>query len=108
MIYGIYSTRMITQDKLNTGLPPISYNEDGSVNCVLALVNVNTYYCKSNTYIPPWQISNTIWYNNHPEQYVGWIALEHVKLPDEKDLPETDWEAEDAFLNKLFGVDETV
>lgn len=97
---------MITQDKLRTDLPPIEEAPDGSVNVVLALVNVNTYYCKTNTYIPPWQICNTVYYNKYPEKYVGWYPLEFVHTPPDDQLPEPDFEKEDAFLRNLFGTNE--
>ncbi len=72
---------MIKISDLNTGLPPIIHYPDGSVNIVLALHNIDTYYCETNTYLPAWGISNSVYYNLHPEQYVGWIELEHVEKP---------------------------
>jgi hypothetical protein len=94
---------MITQEKLRTDLPPIEEAADGSCNVVLALVDVNTYYCKTNTYIPPWQICNTVYYNLHPGRYVGWYPLEFVQTPPQDQLPEPDFEKEDAVMRDIFG-----
>ena len=48
---------------------------NGYTNVVLALLK-DENYCESNAYIPKWQVCNTAFYNNHPEQYQGWIELE--------------------------------
>lgn len=79
---------MITQFKLRTDLPPIKEAPDGSVNVVLVLVNIDKYYTKTNTYVSPWQICNTVYYNAHPEMYVGWYPLEFVQMPLDDQLSE--------------------
>lgn len=89
---------------LRTDLPDDT-EINGYTPCVLALVNIDTYFCKGNTYIPAWQISNATWYRLHSEQYVGWYPLEFIDLSHiEKPCDE---EAEDKFFNEIFGVNET-
>lgn len=67
---------MITKEQINKSAPPIKYSDDGSINVVLALVNPETFYCPTNTYLPAWQVVNTSWYNNNLSKYLGWIELE--------------------------------
>lgn len=66
---------------LNTGPAPVYYAADGSVNSVLALVKVDKYYCPTNTYLPEWQTSNTIYYNRNLHMYEGWLELVPVPKP---------------------------
>lgn len=66
---------------LNTGPAPVYYAADGSVNSVLALVKVDKYYCPTNTYLPEWQTSNTIFYNRNLHMYEGWLELIPVPKP---------------------------
>jgi hypothetical protein len=71
---------MIDRTQLRTDLPPIIETK-GYTNCVLACCKPE-YYCESNTYLPCWQVANAVWYNEHAEDYLGWIELENVLPPE--------------------------
>ena len=67
---------IIKKEMLRTDLPEI-IKKNGHVNCVLALVKPE-FYSESNTYLPAWDVLNTIYYNKNSHQYQGWIELEEV------------------------------
>jgi hypothetical protein len=67
---------MITKNQLRTDLPTV-VETNGYTNVVLAL-RKPSFYTKDNTYIPCWEVSNTVWYNKHADKYVGWIELEDI------------------------------
>ena len=72
--------KQIKRHQLNTGLPPIRKSKDGRVNVVLAVYDKKIYAKDgSNSYIPAWTISNTEYYCNHPDEYLGWIDLEDLQ-----------------------------
>lgn len=54
----------------------------GYVNCVLA-IRADTQYDKANTYLPKWDVVNTVYYNAHKDKFEGWIELEDAIPPDE-------------------------
>ena len=58
---------------LRRDLPPVKWT-GGSVNSVLALQK-RTIYCKDNTYIGRWQVSNTVFYRKNRKQFEGWVEL---------------------------------
>ena len=71
----------IYRRRLNEGLPPIRFLEDGSVNVVLAVYHPKIYAKNgSNSYIPAWTITNTEYYCNYPDEYLGWIDLEDLQF----------------------------
>ena len=72
---------MITDKMLRTDLPEIRETE-GYTNSVLALVKPS-FYSESNTYLAPWQVVNTVWYNKYYEDYLGWIELQEILPPEE-------------------------
>lgn len=59
--------------------PPIVKEHSGHVNRVLA-IRKDTKYDKTNTYMPNWDVVNTIYYNAHKDSFEGWIELE-ASLP---------------------------
>jgi hypothetical protein len=67
---------IIKKEMLRTDLPEVR-EKNGHVNCVLALVKPE-YYSDSNTYLPAWHVSNTVYYNKNSHHYQGWIELEEV------------------------------
>jgi len=58
----------------NEVLPCIREHND-SVNCVLA-IRADSEYDETNTYLPKWEVVNTVYYNKHPDKFDGWIELE--------------------------------
>jgi len=60
---------------------PLIKEYKGSVNCVLA-IRKDTQYDKSNTYLPKWEVVNTVFYNAHKDKFEGWIELEDIFPPD--------------------------
>lgn len=64
----------------NTEKPSVRENK-GNTNVVLALWK-DSNYCESNTYLPKWQVVNTMYYNAHPEKFEGWIDLEDALPPE--------------------------
>ena len=76
---------MISRKDLRTDLPPI-IETNGYTNVVLALRSRPFYYedeiQRDNTYIPCWDIVNTVWYNKHATMYHGWIEIEYIKPED--------------------------
>jgi hypothetical protein len=77
----VREAKVITRDMLQSGLPPIVYTGT-RVNSVLAL-RADGFYSPngSNSYLDRWDVANTEWYTRHSEQYLGWIPLEEVPLP---------------------------
>ena len=71
----------ITKENLNTGPAPERYAADGSVNVILVLHDPSKYYVETNTYLPAWGVSNTVWYNAHQSDYLGWVDLEDIDKP---------------------------
>jgi hypothetical protein len=61
----------------NNDILPCIREHNGSVNCVLA-IRADSQYDETNTYLPKWEVVNTVYYNNHPEKFDGWIELEDV------------------------------
>jgi hypothetical protein len=74
-------TILRSQINPNTTLPAIREYK-GSVNCVLA-IRSDTQYDKTNTYMPKWDVVNTVYYNAHKDKFDGWIELEDAFPPDE-------------------------
>jgi len=76
---------MINRKDLRTDLPPI-IETNGYTNVVLALRSRPFYYedeiQRNNTYIPCWEVCNTVWYNRNPEMFLGWIELENINPED--------------------------
>lgn len=70
---------MITKEMLRQDEP-----DDTTINgycpVVLALVDLDKFYCKDNTYIPAWNVVNATWYKKHKDQYLGWYPLEFIDL----------------------------
>ena len=69
----------IRRKDINTGLPPIIHT-DGYVNSVLAVRHPDMY-CEdgSNSYLSIWIVVNAAYYNNYPDEYLGWIDLEDLQ-----------------------------
>jgi hypothetical protein len=65
----------------NETLPPVREYK-GYVNCVLA-IRSDTQYDKTNTYIPKWDVVNTVYYNAHKDKFEGWIDLEDALPPED-------------------------
>ena len=61
---------------INTGDAP-ERHKDGSVNVVLALWTPEMF-TESNSYLPAWNVVNSVYYNINQHMYRGWIALEDV------------------------------
>lgn len=73
---------VITRAMLNQGLPPRRTLPDGGCNVVLVLHSDKVYSRNgSNSYMPKWGISNTVYYRKHPDMFEGWIDLEDVMPP---------------------------
>lgn len=69
----------ITDQDLRTDLPEIIETE-GYANCVLALVKPD-YYTRENTYIPAWNVVNTVYYCKNSDLYQGWVELQQILPP---------------------------
>lgn len=65
---------MITKNQLTQGCAPERHFKDGSINSVLCL----SRHIGEHDITSPWQVSNSIWYNNHVEMYDGFILLEDL------------------------------
>lgn len=73
---------MITRDMLRNDWP-IDIRTDGRANVVLALAADHYYTLDgSNSYLPRWQTMTAVWYRNHHSDYLGWIELEEVGMPE--------------------------
>lgn len=72
----------IKQSDLITDRLPEIREVNGYTNVVLALWK-DENYCETNTYIPKWQICNTEYYAEHPDEFQGWIELEDIFPPKE-------------------------
>ena len=72
----------IKKSDLNTKTPPKERIKYGYTNVVLAVWK-DSNYCESNTYIPKWQVVNTVYYNTNKDNYEGWIDLEYLIPPVE-------------------------
>jgi hypothetical protein len=71
----------ILRDFLNEGLPPIVETDDGGVNSVLAVWHPSHWNeSGSNHYMSPWIVTNTKFYHNHPDHFLGWIELQELKI----------------------------
>lgn len=72
----------ILKSHINTNdTPPPVREHNGHVNLVLA-IRSDTQYDRSNTYIPKWDVVNTVYYNAHKDKFEGWIELEDSFPPD--------------------------
>ena len=81
---GVEQAPVIRANQIQTGLPPKRKKRDGSVNVVLAIWK-RSNYCKTNTYIPRWQVVNTEYYHKNADEYEGWIELEDlIGAPEKK------------------------
>ena len=67
----------ITREMLRTDLPLIKSDRTGGCNVVLGCLK-RKCYDDTNTYISRWQVSNTVWYCAHADDYEGWIELEDL------------------------------
>lgn len=73
----------ILQSQINSNVTsPLIKESKGGVNCVLA-VRKDTCYDKSNTYLPKWEVVNTVFYNAHKDSFEGWLELEDIFPPDD-------------------------
>lgn len=71
----------ILKSQLNSNeTAPVVKEYEGYVNCVLA-IRKDTFYDKTNTYIPKWDVVNTVYYNTHKDMFEGWIELEESLPP---------------------------
>ncbi len=71
---------MITKDMIRIDLP--EYKEvEGYCNMVLA-IHADEYFCKTNTCMPVWSISNVAYYLKNQHLFKGWIELEHLLPPE--------------------------
>lgn len=74
---------IILKSQINSNDTPPPIREcKGYVNCVLA-IRADTQYDKTNTYVPKWDVVNTVYYNAHLDNFVGWIELEDAFPPEE-------------------------
>jgi hypothetical protein len=46
-------------------------------------IRSDTQYDKTNTYLPKWDVVNTVYYNAHKDKFDGWIELEDHFPPKE-------------------------
>jgi len=59
------------KQELRTDAAPEIYAKDGAINSILTLTkNPET------DWLSKWQVSNTAYYNLHPDECLGWIDLE--------------------------------
>lgn len=73
----------ILKSQINSNdILPCVREHKGHVNCVLA-VRSDTQYDKTNTYLPKWDVVNTVYYNAHKDKFEGWIDLEDQLPPKE-------------------------
>jgi len=69
-----------SQINRNVTLPKVREYK-GSVNVVLCLCK-DSQYDTTNTYLPKWEVVNTVYYNLHQDKFEGWIGLEDAFPPD--------------------------
>jgi hypothetical protein len=63
-----------SQINRNISLPEVR-DYKGSVNVVLCL-RKDSQYDATNTYLPKWEVVNTVYYNANHDKFEGWIELE--------------------------------
>lgn len=71
---------LLSQLNPNTTLPQVK-EDKGCVNVILCL-RKDSQYDNTNTYIPKWDVVNTVYYNTHKDSFEGWIELEDSFPPD--------------------------
>lgn len=74
--------KILKADITKNDTPPPIREDRGHTNCVLA-IRTDEQYDRTNTYLPKWEIVNTVYYNAHMYKFEGWIDLEDALPPEE-------------------------